>query len=106
MFFVAKICKRALHASIEGNFAVAASTPTYSSLVIMQTRSIICRFPSLVSEKGSEIVPGTFQLNSYLSLSDPLVVLLRMSRGECSCSGPSAGIIRIHDIHNHATDEL
>ena len=33
MFFVAKICKRALRASIEGYLAVAASTPTYSSLV-------------------------------------------------------------------------
>ena len=32
MFFVAKICKRALRASIEGYLAVAASTPTYSSL--------------------------------------------------------------------------
>ena len=32
MFFVA-ICKRALRASIEGYLAVAASTPTYSSLV-------------------------------------------------------------------------
>ena len=31
MFFVAKICKRALRASIEGYLAVAASTPTYSS---------------------------------------------------------------------------
>ena len=28
----AKICKRALRASIEGYLAVAASTPTYSSL--------------------------------------------------------------------------
>ena len=33
MFFVAKICKRALRASIEGYLAVAASTPTYSSLL-------------------------------------------------------------------------
>ena len=33
MFFVAKICKRALRASIEGYLAVAASTPTYSSLI-------------------------------------------------------------------------
>ena len=32
MFFVAKIWKRALRASIEGYLAVAASTPTYSSL--------------------------------------------------------------------------
>ena len=32
MFFVAKICKRALRASIEGYLGVAASTPTYSSL--------------------------------------------------------------------------
>ena len=32
MFFVAKICKRALRASIEGYLAVATSTPTYSSL--------------------------------------------------------------------------
>ena len=30
--FVAKICKHALRASIEGYLAVAASTPTYSSL--------------------------------------------------------------------------
>ena len=35
MFFVAKICKRALRASIEGYLAVAASTPTYSSLFWM-----------------------------------------------------------------------
>ena len=34
MFFVAKICKRALRASIEGYLAVAASTPTYSSLTV------------------------------------------------------------------------
>jgi len=34
MFFVAKICKRALRASIEGYLAVAASTPTYSSLLL------------------------------------------------------------------------
>ena len=34
MFFVAKICKRALRASIEGYLAVAASTPTYSSLIV------------------------------------------------------------------------
>ena len=33
MFVVAKICKCALRASIEGYLAVAASTPTYSSLV-------------------------------------------------------------------------
>ena len=32
MFFVAKTCKSALRASTEGNLAVAASTPTYSSL--------------------------------------------------------------------------
>ena len=33
----------------------------------------------------------------------PLVVLLRKSRGECSRSGPSDGITRIHDIY--AMDE-
>ena len=31
--FVAKICKHALRASIEGYLAVAASMPTYSSLL-------------------------------------------------------------------------
>ena len=36
MFFVAKICKNALRASTEGNLAVAASTPTYSSLALTQ----------------------------------------------------------------------
>ena len=37
MFFVAKICKRALRASIEGYLAVAASTPTYSSLALIMS---------------------------------------------------------------------
>ena len=32
VFFVAKICKRALRASIEGYLAVSASTPTSATL--------------------------------------------------------------------------
>ena len=35
MFFVAKICKRALRASIEGYLAVSASTPTSATLMGM-----------------------------------------------------------------------
>ena len=44
MFFVAKICKRALRASIEGYLAVAASTPTYSSLVKEKTMEKLLEF--------------------------------------------------------------
>ena len=44
MFFVAKICKRALRASVEGNLAVAASTPTYSSLALGNVMSFRCDF--------------------------------------------------------------
>ena len=40
MFFVVKICKRALRASTEGNLAVAASTPTYSSLINTKIRPL------------------------------------------------------------------
>ena len=36
MFFVAKICKRALRASIEGYLAVSASTPFSATLTDMQ----------------------------------------------------------------------
>ena len=41
MFFVAKICKRALRASTEGYLAVVASTPTYSSLMMTMMMQII-----------------------------------------------------------------
>ena len=40
MFFVAKICKSALRASIEGYLVVAASTPTYSSLVKVEADEV------------------------------------------------------------------
>ena len=45
MFFVVKICKRALRASIEGYLAVAASTPTYSDCIYI---SYIFTFMSII----------------------------------------------------------
>ena len=51
MFFVAKICKRALRASIEGYLAVAASTPTYSSLVVVWHLQWLDMYESLVTFK-------------------------------------------------------
>ena len=44
-------------------------------------------------------VPGRWlRAVLWLVASDPLVVLLWKSRGECSRTGPQAGITRIHDI--------
>ena len=52
MFFVAKICKCALRASIEGYLAVAASTPTYSSLA---PSALVRLFPSVRHNVESKI---------------------------------------------------
>ena len=62
MFFVAKICKRALRASNEGYLAVAASTPTYSSLLAPQVAACVVATTVTSSDQlqiqVSETIPG------------------------------------------------
>ena len=55
MFFVAKICKRALRASIEGYLAVAASTPTYSSLVSVEIQNKSVESKKRVTRESAEV---------------------------------------------------
>ena len=84
MFFVAKICKRALRASIEGYLAVAASTPTYSSL------------PTPVSQWVSESVIHSFRLE-IASASPSFASLFYNKKGGLCTFGELSSFTVVHN---------
>ena len=69
MFFVAKICKRALRASIEGYLVVSASTPTSATLDYVHCTNAHIHFLFLNVPSASEKVSQVLRYNSIEKLS-------------------------------------
>ena len=113
MFCVAKICKRALRASTEGNLAVAASTPTSSSLVVGRVTRQVQRvgggglgFGGPVMVKGVCLTPNwaLFVPRSFFSSLQhfgPAGQHLQ-GRHHWHIFGPSGGSRRVISLENQA----